>query len=329
MRSGLLISMCLILLNLACSSNSGSGEQALQRQPADIVVPDDLKDKSFQSEVVVLPSNTLAPLNTVSPEFSLGRVVTDAEVAGGPMWPKFLSTEKSCMTGQVAVWPQTGTFSTFGTLTRKVVDRQSAYKLLMPYEIPYFQNETDEAKWIPEVAKMADLIRKSEGEPLYDSADLIFRGWKKSVQLQVPFQWNPECGARPAEGTGDFSSTVLMGMSYHLVMKVSAAGPGTLKMVNGDSPAYEIMFDTQAQLWEIEQFLVDQRARISIYLFQLGGDPAPFQEILSKSQCQSYALLKCRETVAEIQKEISRQQSLTEESETFHWAPMGYGFLSL
>ena len=330
MKKFLLAAFGLLLLNFGCSSKSGGdGDKSPNRQPIDIVVPEDMKGKTFLSALVVVPTNFLAPAGVASVSEALGRVVLDSDTNLGLQWPKFLQSEKSCMTGAIEQWPYAGSDSSFGTLSRKILKRADAYFTVLPYDIDYFKNQDDEAQWIPEVAKMADLIARVDGEALYDASDLSIRIWRRTLTMRSLNQWIPECGAQPLDHSATYTSTAMLGLSYHIVMKISAVGPGALRMGNGDSPSFEIMFNSQAQLPEIERFLVGQKAKITLGMLQVGGDPAPFQDILNRSQCQIYALQNCRNTVKALQDEISRQQTLEEESETFHWAPLGYGFRSL
>jgi len=308
-----------------CSSKSDSGSSGGESTPpgksgpVDIEIPADMKD-SFRAEFVELSSKTLLPNGAADVSQALGRVLEEKDWADN-QWPAFFQTERSCVQGAVANFSPAMTTTDQGTGANKLSDAKTAYRYLMPYRINYFLIQDDAANWIPEVSRVATLVSKTAEDRGYGSAYFQMRANRLTIDMSKDAIWNPECGVRAEGAKHKYSSLVSIGLQYSLIVKLNSAEPGFTPNAL-DGTAYEILYGGLGAQKEMEKLLLSKKVHISLVFAQLGGDPEPFRKILAQSQCQTYALHKCRETIAEIQKEISAQQIAEIETETFHWAPL-------
>jgi len=326
LMKSMFISLFVSLLFIAgCSSKSDSGSSGDSGNPAkpgtiDIEIPADMKD-SFRAEFVELSPKTLLPNGAADVSQALGRVLEEKDWTDN-QWPAFFQTERACVQGTISNFSPAMTTTEQGTGANKLSDTKTAYRYLMPYRINFFLLQDDAANWIPEVSRVAALVSKTAEDRGYGSAYFQMRANRLTVDMTKDAVWNPECGTRIEGVQHKYSSLVSMGLQFSLIVKLFSAEFGFTQPNALDGTAYEILYGGLGAQKEIEKLLMSKKVHISLVWAQLGGNPEPFRKILAQSQCQTYALNKCQETIAEIQKEISAQQMAESESETFHWAPV-------
>lgn len=323
MKSWLVLLLAASFLNLACGTKSrDQAKEDRGRKPIDIIIPEELKDKSFNFEFVELSAKALFPANVTDVTDVLGRVIEEKDVENN-LWPAFLKTERACVKGTVAEYFPVATAVGQASGVTKFQTAQKAYSFLLPYDSSFFSKQEDQSAWLPDFAKLATLVSKTESDKGYDSAYYQLRGNRLNKSIFQMATWNSECGELPnaVEPKRRYSSLVSLGLQFSLVLKITSS-EGVFGKTPLESPAYDIMFGSLGLQKETENLLVSKKAHITLVWAQLGGDPAPFRKILAASQCQIYALNKCQETVSEIQKEINSQQAFDKESDSFHWAPL-------
>ncbi|MGZ5278489.1 MAG: hypothetical protein ACXWC9_01005 [Pseudobdellovibrionaceae bacterium] len=320
------ISLFVSLLFVAgCSSKSDSNPSGDNNtppppgKPVEIEIPADMKE-SFRAEVVEFSKTTLYPKGAADVSQVLGRVVEEKDWTE-TQWPAFFLTERACVLGGISSFSPAMSTSDQGTGANKLSDAKTAYRYLIPYRFNYFLMQDDAANWIPEISRAAALVSKTAQDLGYGAAYYQLRANRLTVDMAKDAVWNPECGVRVEGVKHKYSSLVSLGLQFSLIVKLTSAQPGFAPNAL-DGSAYEILYGGLGAQKEMEKLLLSKKVHISLIWAQLGGDSAPFRKIIEQSQCQTYALHKCQETIAEIQKEISAQLMTDAETETFRWAPV-------